>query len=174
MSPINRIYKAGSIIYFSGDAAESVFILQNGLVSLSYISPETQMEVRETIKNGEFFGVKSALGRFPREETAQVIRDAQTMVLTVPESPRLANSAEEHVWQRLTEQLLPHDLLVAGQRVTDHLKDHEIDFVVAIEGAGIVCVEVKGGEVWHDGTKWRQKRGDREFKIGRAACRERV
>ena len=97
------------------------------------------------------------------------------MVLTVPESPRLANSAEEHVWQRLTEQLLPHDLLVAGQRVTDHLKDHEIDFVVAIEGAGIVCVEVKGGEVWHDGTKWRQKRGDREFTIepvrqAREAC----
>jgi CRP-like cAMP-binding protein len=90
MSPINRIYKAGSIIYFTGDAAESVFILQNGLVSLSYLSPETQMEVRETIKNGEFFGVKSALGRFPREETAQVIKDAQTMVFTVPEFEALA------------------------------------------------------------------------------------
>jgi hypothetical protein len=34
--------------------------------------------------------------------------------------------------------------VVPGQRVTDHLKDHEIDFVVAIEGAGIVCLEVKG------------------------------
>ena len=47
--------------------------------------------------------------------------------------------------------------MIAGQRVTDHLKDHEIDFVVALEGAGIVCVEVKGGEVWHDGDKWWQK-----------------
>lgn len=31
-----------------------------------------------------------------------------------------------------------------------------MDFVVAIEGPGIVCLEVKGGEVWHDGKTWRQ------------------
>ena len=42
-------------------------------------------------------------------------------------------------------------------------------------GAGIVSVEVKGGEVWHDGTAWRQRRGGREFTIepvrqAREAC----
>lgn len=79
------------------------------------------------------------------------------MPITLPDDPRLANDTERKVWQLLVEQLGEHDLVVAGQRVTDHLKDHEIDFVVAIEGAGIVCVEVKGGEVWHDGTQWRQK-----------------
>jgi Nuclease-related domain/PhoH-like protein len=61
--------------------------------------------------------------------------------------------------------LQPNDLVIPGQRVTDHLKDHEIDFVVAIEGAGIVCLEVKGGEVWHDGDSWWQYRGGREHKI---------
>ncbi|MCV7421399.1 NERD domain-containing protein [Mycobacterium yunnanensis] len=81
------------------------------------------------------------------------------MKVTVTETPRLANGAERKVWQALVEQLEPDDLLVPGQRVTDHLKDHEVDFVVAIEGAGIVCLEVKGGEVWHDGTGWWQKRG---------------
>jgi Nuclease-related domain len=49
--------------------------------------------------------------------------------------------------------------------VTDHLKDHEIDFVVAIEKAGIVCVEVKGGNISHDGESWWQGRGDREHQI---------
>ena len=44
-----------------------------------------------------------------------------------------------------------------------------------IENAGIVCVEVKGGEVWHDGEGWRQIRGGREHKIepvrqAREAC----
>ena len=58
-----------------------------------------------------------------------------------------------------------HRLRVPGQRVTDHLKDHEVDFVVAIEGAGIVCLEVKGGDVWHDGNTWWQKRGGHEHKI---------
>jgi len=96
------------------------------------------------------------------------------LTITVTETPRL-NSSERSTWQALVEQLEPNDLLVPGQRVTDHLKDHEVDFVVAIEGAGIVCLEVKGGEVWHDGAGWRQIRGGREYVItpvrqAREAC----
>ncbi|MDX1883233.1 nuclease-related domain-containing DEAD/DEAH box helicase [Mycolicibacterium sp. 120270] len=97
------------------------------------------------------------------------------MTITPTETPRLTNAAERRVYRALREQLQPNDLVVAGQRVTDHLKDHEVDFVVAIEGAGIVCLEVKGGEVWHDGHGWRQKRGGREHTIepvrqAREAC----
>ncbi|BDX32220.1 nuclease [Mycobacterium antarcticum] len=96
------------------------------------------------------------------------------MSITVTETPRL-NSSERSTWQALVEQLEPNDLLVPGQRVTDHLKDHEVDFVVGIEGAGIVCLEVKGGEVWHDGDGWWQKRGGRDNRIhpvrqAREAC----
>jgi Nuclease-related domain/UvrD-like helicase C-terminal domain len=94
--------------------------------------------------------------------------------ITPNESPRL-NASERSTYQALIEQLEPNDLVVPGQRVTDHLKDHEVDFVVAIENAGIVCVEVKGGEVWHDGESWRQIRGGREHNIepvrqAREAC----
>ncbi|UXA18814.1 NERD domain-containing protein [Mycobacterium sp. SMC-4] len=97
------------------------------------------------------------------------------MSITVAETPRLANGAERRVWQALIDQLEPGDLVIPGKRVTDHLKDHEVDFFVAIEGAGIVCVEVKGGEVWHDGHTWRQKRRGREAEIdpvrqAREAC----
>lgn len=87
------------------------------------------------------------------------------MTRAANEEPRLANGAERTVYQTLGDQLAANDRVIPGQRVTDHLKDHEIDFVVAIEGAGIVCVEVKGGEVWHDGESWWQGRGDREHKI---------
>lgn len=79
------------------------------------------------------------------------------MPVTAPEHPRLANATERKVLDVLLAQLGDADVVVAGQRVTDHLKDHEIDFVVAIAGAGIVCLEVKGGEVWHDGTGWLQR-----------------
>ena len=68
----------------------------------------------------------------------------------------MANDTERRVWTALVDQLGDGDLVIAGQRVTDRLKDHEIDFVVAIEGAGIVCVEVKGGEVTHNGQAWLQ------------------
>ena len=97
------------------------------------------------------------------------------MTITPGETPRLANGAEVKVYQSLRDQLQPNDRVIPGQRVTDHLKDHEVDFVVAIEGAGIVCLEVKGGDVWHDGERWWQKRGGHEHKIdpvrqAREAC----
>lgn len=96
------------------------------------------------------------------------------MTISAAEHPRL-KSSERSTYQALIDQLDPNDLVVPGQRVTDHLKDHEVDFVVAIEGAGIVCVEVKGGEVWHDGDGWRQMRGGRQHAIepvrqAREAC----
>jgi hypothetical protein len=78
------------------------------------------------------------------------------VAITLPDHPRLASATERRVWAALGEQLADGDLVIAGQRVTDHLKDHEIDFLVAIEGAGIVCVEVKGGEVTHNGRDWLQ------------------
>jgi hypothetical protein len=97
------------------------------------------------------------------------------MTITPDETPRLRNAAERKVYDTLLEQLQPNDRVIPGQRVTDHLKDHEVDFVVAIEGAGIVCLEVKGGDVWHDGDTWWQKRGGHEHKItpvrqAREAC----
>lgn len=74
------------------------------------------------------------------------------MVIRIPENPRLVNGSEESVWNALLGQLGDGDLVVANQRVTDRLEDHQIDFVVALEGYGIVCLEVKGGQIWHDGS----------------------
>ena len=92
------------------------------------------------------------------------------MTITPEETPRLANAAERNVYQALRAQLQPNDCVVPGQRVTDHLKDHEVDFVVAIEGAGIVCLEVKGGDVWHDGDTWWQRRRGHERLLAVPNC----
>lgn len=89
--------------------------------------------------------------------------------------PRLANATERRVHQLLLEQLGSEGIVIPGKRVTDHLKDHEVDFLVGIEGAGIICVEVKGGDVWHDGQTWWQNRRGAEREIepvrqAREAC----
>lgn len=81
------------------------------------------------------------------------------VVRCVPEQPRFVNSAEQTVWERLRAQCGSGDLLVAGQRVTDHTKDFEIDVIAVLEGAGIVTIEIKGGQVTHDGQSWRQQHG---------------
>ena len=78
-------YTKGSIIYFSGDRDDRIFILQQGLIVLTSTDIETGSPQTEHVKRGEFFGVKSALGHFPREETATVIADSIAIILTVAE-----------------------------------------------------------------------------------------
>ena len=83
-------YKAGSLIYFQGDPADKVFILQSGKVNLAYQDIETGQDVHDLVQPGEFFGVKSALGRYPREENAMAIQDATIMAFAVNEFEALA------------------------------------------------------------------------------------
>ena len=92
MPGIVRNYKTGSVVYFMEDIGDSIYILKSGAVSLTYHSIETGEEVRDTIQKGEFFGVKSALAKRPREETALVLKDAQALVLSTEEFERLISS----------------------------------------------------------------------------------
>lgn len=91
MSPKSIVYKANSIIYFKGDTSDKIFILNEGKISLNSINIETGLDVHELIKTGEFFGVKSALGRYPREETAVVLTDSKVIAFSVPEFEQLAS-----------------------------------------------------------------------------------
>jgi CRP-like cAMP-binding protein len=78
-------FRSGSVIYFQGDEADKVYILQNGKVSLVYKNIETGEDIRDQVQRGEFFGVKSALGHYPREENAIAIVDSTIMAFTVQE-----------------------------------------------------------------------------------------
>jgi len=78
-------YRANSVIYFQGDVSDRIFILQSGRVSLNYSDIETGKDLHEIVQVGEFFGVKSALGKYPREENALVQSDATVLVFSVPE-----------------------------------------------------------------------------------------
>ncbi|TGK12877.1 cAMP-binding protein [Leptospira fletcheri] len=83
--PIIRNYKGGSIIYFEKDRSEDIYVLRNGRVVLTYTAIDTGYEVKEDVRLGEFFGVKSALGKYPREETAQVVGGATVLVFKLHE-----------------------------------------------------------------------------------------
>lgn len=83
--PKAAVYRANSVIYFQGDVSDKIYILQSGRVSCNYTDIETGKDVHEMIQTGEFFGVKSALGKYPREENALVMADAQVLVFSVPE-----------------------------------------------------------------------------------------
>jgi len=83
-------YTANSVVYFNGDITDKIYILKSGKVSLNYNDIETGQEIHDLINTGEFFGVKSAMGKYPREETAVVLTDAQMVIFSVPEFEQLA------------------------------------------------------------------------------------
>lgn len=86
---VTRTYKSGSIIYFEGDKSEYIYILKGGRVILTSLKLDSNEEVKEDVRPGEFFGVKSAVGRYPREETAQTIGDTVVLALPIPEFERM-------------------------------------------------------------------------------------
>jgi TolA-binding protein len=83
-------FRSGSLIYFQGDPADKIFILQSGKVSLVYQDMETGADIKDPVQPGEFFGVKSALGHYAREENAIALSETALMVFTVPEFEAVA------------------------------------------------------------------------------------
>jgi len=94
-------FKTGSLIYAQGEDADKVYVLQDGKVSLVYEDIETGNDMREQVQPGEFFGIKSALGRYPREENAIVIDDSILMVFTIPEFETMAVSNTKIIFKML-------------------------------------------------------------------------
>jgi TolA-binding protein len=95
-------FRSGAVIYFKGDPADKVFILQNGMVNLSYQDMESGGDLRDTVQQGEFFGVKSALGRYAREENAVALKDSLVMAFSVPEFETFAMANTRIVMKMLT------------------------------------------------------------------------
>ena len=94
-------YTKGSIAYFEGDQDDRIFILQKGLIILTSIDQETGHTSTEQVKPGEFFGVKSALGHFPREENATVVTDSICIAMTVHEFESLFSSNKQIILKML-------------------------------------------------------------------------
>ncbi len=85
-------FKANSVIYFQGDVSDRIYILKSGRVSLTSNDIETGQEIHDHIQTGEFFGVKSAVGKYPREEDAVVLSDSSVVVFSVAEFEQVVAS----------------------------------------------------------------------------------
>lgn len=82
-------YPPNAIIYFNGDKANSVYLIKEGQVRLEYFDIESGSLVRDTLNTGDFFGVKSGLIHFPREEDARVIKKSQVIEFSTDEFEQL-------------------------------------------------------------------------------------
>ena len=94
-------YTKGSVIYFEGDTGERVFILQKGRVVSKSLDVETKLETTEQIRQGEFFGVKSAIGHFPREETIMTLEESVCISMSVQEFEALFSNNKALIMKML-------------------------------------------------------------------------
>ncbi len=94
-------FSKGSLVYFEGDTDERIFILQKGSMVICTVDVETGAELNEPIKQGEFFGVKSALGHFPREESVRVLEPSVAIAMTIQEFESLFSSNKELILKML-------------------------------------------------------------------------
>jgi len=78
-------YRANAIVFFQGDKAEWIPILKAGKIELAYEDIQTGVEIRESVKTGEFFGVKAALGNYPHDEIAMAITDCVVIHFSLAE-----------------------------------------------------------------------------------------
>ena len=94
-------YAKGSIIFFEGDRDERVYILQSGSVVLTQTDLGTGNQISEVVNVGEFFGVKSALARKPKMETANVVTDTQVVQMSVTEFEKIFGSNQAVIMKML-------------------------------------------------------------------------
>ena len=71
------------------------------VVILTSTDIETGAPVTEQVKTGEFFGVKSSLGHFPREETATVLQDTIAITMSLQEFETIFSSNKEVILKML-------------------------------------------------------------------------
>ncbi|MDR3173932.1 MAG: cyclic nucleotide-binding domain-containing protein [Treponema sp.] len=95
-------FRSGAVIYFKGDPADRVFVLQSGMVSLTYQDMESGEDIHDTVQQGEFFGVKSAMGRYAREENAVALKDSTVLAFSVPEFESFAMVNARIIMKMLT------------------------------------------------------------------------
>jgi len=120
--PLMRNYSAGSIVYFAGDVGEDIYVMQKGRISLISTSLDQKDDIKEDVRKGEFFGVKSALGRYPREETAQVLADSQVLVFKLAEFEQFAQKNTRIVLQML--KVFSSQLRRVHKAVREFLGEH--------------------------------------------------
>jgi CRP-like cAMP-binding protein len=120
-------FKAGMTVYIEGDMSRNIFILRNGQVNLIYTDFETGEVRQDILQQGEFFGVKSALGKYPREETAKVVRDSLVIGFTVPEFEATASKNPRIIIQMLkvySNQLRKISRLMSTFKIQSHIRRH--------------------------------------------------
>lgn len=78
----NLKFRSGQTVYAQGDAADSVFYIQEGKVKLTVVSKEGKEAVVAILETGQFFGEGCLNGQTLRIATTKTMEDSQIVAIT--------------------------------------------------------------------------------------------
>ncbi|MCL2519581.1 MAG: cyclic nucleotide-binding domain-containing protein [Spirochaetaceae bacterium] len=85
------LYKTNSVIYFKGDRTSSFYVVKSGKVAITFqddissLNDDNSSGDKRTLGVGDFFGVRSALGNLPQDETAMALIPSEIVLLNYGE-----------------------------------------------------------------------------------------
>lgn len=133
-----RKFEEGEVIFFEADESKNLYLLVNGRVKLSMLSPEGKEKVMSILQEGDLFGEISLFDHSPHPVTAEVQKKARLLTLPyfrleemIIQKPRLALKIIENLSKKtrlLTSQvrdLVFHD---AAERMASLLLRFGKDF----------------------------------------------
>lgn len=107
---VTRIFTSGSYIFYQGDEANTFYVLLQGNVRMTQITPEGHQVIVHFFGPGQGVGVIAALGNFNYPLSAEAIEDCQLLVWDsalmnqlMEKFPRLAINAARMLAIRFNE-----------------------------------------------------------------------
>ena len=100
----NLLYRAGSVVFAQGDAADALYIVLTGSIELGPNSDQPGV----TLGSGDYFGEMSMLRGTPRTRTVRALEDCELLVLPKESFHELLaeqTGLERHVRAKLQERL---------------------------------------------------------------------
>lgn len=83
--PATKKYRKDSIVYFEGDFGKEIFLIKSGKMMINYKDVSGESELTDFLGKGEFFGIKSAITGYSREETVTAVEDSEVLTFSSSE-----------------------------------------------------------------------------------------
>ena len=116
LEKLSKVYDTGAVLFYEGDPANAVWIINGGKVHLSKRVCSEEIVI-ETLGAGDFFGEISLLSNSAQMVTATVVEPAKLLVIESPQYEALLRSNGElsmRMLRKLVGRLNECQFLVTG------------------------------------------------------------
>lgn len=122
--PQRKKFHKDVVIYLDEDIGDTIYIILKGKVQLSYTLEETGEKISRLLREGDIFGLKSAIINKPRQETAIALEETEVIEFKVDEFENWITKEPEVLLKTL--KVLSNQLRNLGLKVNNYLSNNRI------------------------------------------------